>query len=95
MTERCMDRFALNWNKQSPKFKQTLQQKLISRGVEPTFKNCRAYWNGKIRPYKDTRTGQVRHLHIRDIIINKRRFKNGPSRPMANQNRRKKRRFNR
>ena len=88
----CMDRFASNWNKESPKFRQTLQQKVMVRGMEPTFDNCRNYWNGKIRSYKDTRTGNVEHMHIKDILINKRRNKYGTSRPMENKHRKKNRR---
>jgi hypothetical protein len=90
-----MDKFRSNWNKESPKFRQTLQQKLMVRGVEPTYDNCRNYWYGRIRPYKNPR-GNVEHMHIRDIKIaekRERRNKNGPTRPMAKRHRHKKRRF--
>jgi len=94
MKGKNLDRGFFNrcWNKESPKFRQRLCQKLMNKGVEPTYNNCKSYWFGSIKPYKHPKTGSVEHLHIK--VIRKRRRIYGPTRPMENQNRNKKRRFN-
>ena len=84
------------WNKESPKSRDSLKQKLINKGIEPTQINCYEYWMGYIRPWKDTR-GNVNHLNpyrneafMRSIGRNK----YGTPFNMARQNKKKKRRFN-
>ena len=54
--------FDLIWNKESPKSRQKLMQKLICRDIEPTKENCRDYWMGFIRPFPDGR-GDVFHCN--------------------------------
>jgi len=95
MTEQCLVNFRACWNKESKKFRQTLIQKLQCRGVEPTYKNCKDFYYGSIKAYKDPRNGIIEHIHIKDIIKNKRRHSNnGTTRPMAKRDRYKKRKFN-
>ena len=84
------------WNKESPKSRDSLKQKLINKGIEPTQINCYEYWMGYIRPWKDTR-GNVNHLNpyrneafMRSIGRNK----YGTPFNMARQNKKKKRRLN-
>tara|TARA_R100000963_G_C4630247_1_gene95525 strand:- start:9 stop:365 length:357 start_codon:yes stop_codon:yes gene_type:complete len=48
--------FDVIWNKESPKSRQKLMQKVICRGLEPTKENCRDYWMGYIRPFNDRGT---------------------------------------
>ena len=50
------------WNKESPKSRQKLMQKLICRDIEPTKENCRDYWMGFIRPFPNGR-GDVFHCN--------------------------------
>lgn len=96
MKEQCLDKFKSSWEKESTKFRHTLIQKLQNKGVEPTYENCKDYYEGRIKPYKDTRSGDVSHIHIREIIKNERRKKRErTTRPMAKRHRHKKRRFNR
>jgi hypothetical protein len=93
MTGVCLDNFKERWGKESNKFRHTLIQKLQSRGVEPSYENCKNYFEGRIKPYKDPRSGIVSHIHIRDIIKNERRNKKrGTTRPMEKKYRHKKRR---
>ena len=54
--------FDLIWNKESPKSRQKLMQKLICRDIEPTKENCRDYWMGFIRPFPNGR-GDVFHCN--------------------------------
>ena len=84
------------WNKESPKSRDTIKQKLINKGIEPTQVNCYEYWMGYIRPWKDTR-GNVNHLNpyrneafMRSIGRNK----YGTPFNMERRNKKKKRRFN-
>ena len=84
------------WNKESPKSRDSLKQKLINKGIEPTQINCYEYWMGYIRPWKDTR-GNVNHLNpyrneafMRSIGRNK----YGTPFNMERRNKKKKRRFN-
>ena len=50
------------WNKEAPKIRDTIKQKLIVRGIEPTQLNCYEYWMGYIKPWKNTR-GDISHLN--------------------------------
>ncbi len=88
----CLVNFKSCWEKESNKFRHTLIQKVKSRGMEPTYKNCKNYFEGRIKAYKDPRSGRVSHIHIRDYIKQKRRDKRGTTRPMEKRNRYKKRR---
>ena len=47
------------------KMVQRLMEKVKIRGMEPTEDNCRDYWMGYIRYYKDTWTGQDHHVNPR------------------------------
>ena len=57
--------FDIIWNKESPKSRQKLMQKLICRDIEPTKENCRDYWMGYIRYYINPITGHGRHVNPR------------------------------
>ena len=57
--------FDIIWNKESPKSRQVIMQKVICRGLEPTKENCRDYYMGYIRYYVDGWTGQGHHLNPR------------------------------
>ena len=48
--------FDIIWNKESPKSRQTIMQKVICRGLEPTKENCRDYYMGYIRPFNNRGT---------------------------------------
>ena len=84
------------WGKEATKTRDSIKQKLINKGIEPTQQNCYEYWMGYITPWKDTR-GNVHHLNpyrneafMRSIGRNK----YGTPFNMARQNKKKKRRFN-
>ena len=47
------------------KMVQRLMEKCKIRGLEPTEENCRDYWMGYIRYYKDAWTGQDYHINPR------------------------------
>ena len=90
------ENFLRIWNKESPKSRDSIKQKLINKGIEPTQINCYEYWMGYIRPWKDTR-GNVNHLNpyrneafMRSIGRNK----YGTPFNMERRNKKKKRRFN-
>ena len=48
--------FDIIWNKESPKSRQVIMQKVICRGLEPTKENCRDYYMGYTRPFNDRGT---------------------------------------
>ena len=88
------DAFLRIWGKESSKSRNTIMQKLVNKGIEPTQINCYEYWMGYIRPWKDTR-GNVTHLNpyrnesfMRSIGRNK----YGTPFNMARRNKEKKRR---
>ena len=88
------DAFLRIWGKESSKSRQTIMQKLVNKGIEPTQINCYEYWMGYITPWKDTR-GDVVHLNpyrneafMRSIGRNK----YGTPFNMARRNKKKKRR---
>jgi hypothetical protein len=91
MTEQCStDVFDRCWGKNNPKFRQTIIQKVVNKGLEPTKETCRNHWLGVIKPYTYPKSGRVEHLHIDDI--NKRRKIYGTARSMENKHRKKDRR---
>ena len=47
------------------KMRMRLMAKCVQRGVEPTEDNCRDYWMGYIRHYKDAWTGEDYHINPR------------------------------
>ena len=47
------------------KMVQRLMEKCKIRGLEPTEENCRDYWMGYVRYYKDAWTGQDYHINPR------------------------------
>ena len=84
------------WGKEASKVRDTIKQKLLNRGIEPTQLNCYEYWMGYIKPWKDTR-GDVTHLNpyrnegfMRSIG----RTKYGTTFNMARRNKKKERRTN-
>ena len=88
------DTFLRIWSKEATKTRDSIKQKLINKGIEPTQINCYEYWMGYIRPWKDTR-GNVTHLNpyrnesfMRSIGRNK----YGTPFNMAGRNKKKKRR---
>ena len=91
MKEQNLDKDFFNkcWDKKSSKFRHTIYQKVVNKGIEPTFLNCKRYWYGLIKPYKNPKTGNVEHLHVKEI--KKRRRIYGTTRPMENKYRKKNR----
>ncbi len=60
------DAFDKIWAKgKQNKMVQRLMAKCVQRGLEPTEDNCRDYWMGYIRYYKDAHTGMEYHLNPR------------------------------
>ena len=47
------------------KMVQRLMEKCKIRGLEPTEENCRDYWMGYVRYYKDAWTGEDYHINPR------------------------------
>ena len=65
------------------KMVQRLMSKCQLRGLEPTEENCRDYWMGYIRYYKDGWTGQGYHVNPRKnkiLMKQLKRNKNGNTR---------------
>ena len=58
MTKAKREQFTTIWNK-GGKSKDTLIQKVRTRGLEPTEKNCFEYYMGWIRPFVVTKWGKV------------------------------------
>ena len=84
------------WRKKGSKTRDSIKQKLIVRGIEPTQMNCYEYWMGYIKPWKDTR-GRIHHLNpYRNEVFmrNIGRTKYGTPYNMARRNKKAKRRFN-
>ena len=80
------------WNKMSKKSRQTIYQKVTNRGLEPTYEVCKEYWLGNIQPYKSPKSGNVVHIHIKDMKKRKRLDENS-TRTMENNNRHKRRAY--
>ena len=89
MKECSVDFFNRCWEKKSLKFKHSIVQKVMNKGIEATQENCRNYWLGLIRPYTYPKSGRVVHLHVKDI--KKRRRIYGTPRSMENKYRKKNR----
>ena len=88
------DIFLKIWEKEASKTRDSIKQKLIVRGIEPTQLNCYEFWMGYIKPWKNTR-GDISHLNpyrnegfMRSIG----RTKYGTTFDMARRNKKKKRR---
>ena len=62
MNQYKKDNFTRIWNKESPKSRDTLKQKVIMRGLQPTEKNCFEYYMGFINSFMD-RGGNTKHLN--------------------------------
>ena len=86
------------------KMVQRLMAKCVQRKLEPTEENCRDYWMGYIRYYKDAHSNQEYHINprknkvlMKQLKRNKhdyKRRKTGkrkPSRKMGRRNSQKKR----
>ena len=89
------DIFLKIWDKEASKTRDSIKQKLIVRGIEPTQLNCYEYWMGYIRPWADVR-GNIHHINpfrneafMRSIGRNK----YGTPFKVANRNKKKKRKF--
>ena len=85
--------FDIIWNKESPKSRQKLMQKLICRDIEPTKENCRDYWMGYIRPFNIR--GTVIHcnpMKRQSLMRGIGRDKYGKPRRFTRTNKKKKRR---
>ena len=60
------EQFNRIWKKgKTNKTVQSLMQKVSLRGLEPTEDNCRDYYMGYVRYYKDDLTNQTMHLNPR------------------------------
>jgi len=78
--------------KKAGKMKCKLQAKVKQRGLEATYENCRDYYLGAIKPYRNTR-GNVHHLHSKhDRKIIWRMKNDGRKQSIPRQNKYKKRR---
>ncbi len=65
MSERW-DTFDRIWAKgKNGKMRMRLMAKCVQRGLEPTEENCRDYWMGYIRYYKDGYSGKEYHINPR------------------------------
>jgi len=83
------------WAKNN-KAKCRLMDKVKVRGLEPTYRICKDYWMGKIKPFQNSYTGKVTHLNYRTDwkeIQRIRRNTNGKPQRVSGQNRPQKRRF--
>ena len=60
------EQFNKIWAKgKSNKTVQSLMQKVTIRGLEPTEDNCRDYYMGYVRYYKNDISGQIYHINPR------------------------------
>ena len=60
------DTFDRIWAKgKTNKMVQRLMEKCKIRGLEPTEENCRDYWMGYVRYYKDAHSGKDYHVNPR------------------------------
>ena len=82
------------WGKEATKTRDSIKQKLIVRGIEPTQINCYEFWMGYIKPWKNPR-GDITHLNpYRNEVFMRSigRTKYGTPFNMARRNKKKKRR---
>ncbi len=85
----------INIWKKAGKMKCRLISKVEQRGLEATYENCRDYYLGMIKPYRNVR-GDVVYLHRkRDSKIIWRMENDGRTQSVQRQNKHKKRRFKR
>ena len=86
--------FDIIWNKESPKSRQVIMQKVICRGLEPTKENCRDYYMGYIRPFNNRGTFiHCNHMKSQILMRGLGRDKYGKPRKFTGRNKTKKRRF--
>ena len=86
--------FDIIWNKESPKSRQVIMQKVICRGLEPTKENCRDYYMGYIRPFNNRGTTvHCNPMKTQSLMRSLGRDKYGKPRRFTGRNKTKKRRF--
>lgn len=82
------DTFDRIWVKgKNGKMRMRLMAKCTQRGIEPNEENCRDYWMGYIRFYKDAYSGNTYHINPRkhkSIMKSLRRSKNETGRRRQN-----------
>ena len=87
------EQFNRIWAKgKSNKTVQSLMQKVTIRGLEPTEDNCRDYYMGYVRYYKNDISGQVYHINPRknkQIMKQLKRSRNAKNNQGRNKGRRK------
>jgi len=87
------EQFNRIWAKgKSNKTVQSLMQKVTIRGLEPTEDNCRDYYMGYVRYYKNDISGQVYHINPRknkQIMKQLKRSRNAKNNQRGNKGRRK------
>ena len=85
--------FDIIWNKESPKSRQVIMQKVICRGLEPTKENCRDYYMGYTRPFNDRGTTvHCNPMKSKSLMRRLGRDKYGKPRRFTGRNKTKKRR---
>ena len=85
--------FDIIWNKESPKSRQVIMQKVICRGLEPTKENCRDYYMGYTRPFNDRGTTvHCNPMKSQSLMRRLGRDKYGKPRRFTGRNKTKKRR---
>ena len=85
--------FDIIWNKESPKSRQVIIQKVICRGLEPTKENCRDYYMGYIRPFNNRGTTvHCNPMKSQSLMRRLGRDKYGKPRRFTGRNKTKKRR---
>jgi len=83
----------INFWKKAGKMKCRIVSKVEQRGIEPSFENCRDYYLGMIKPYRNIK-GDVQYLHKkRDRKIIWRMKNDGRTQSVSRHNKSKKRRF--
>ena len=86
--------FDIIWNKESPKSRQVIMQKVICRGLEPTKENCRDYYMGYISPFNNRGTFiHCNPMKSQSLMRGLGRDKYGKPRKFTGRNKTKKRRF--
>ena len=87
------EQFNRIWAKgKSNKTVQSLMQKVTIRGLEPTEDNCRDYYMGYVRYYKNDISGQIYHINPRknkQIMKQLKRSRNAKNNQRGNKGRRK------
>lgn len=83
--------FSNMWKKNN-KMKCKMMAKVEQRGWEPTYDNCRDYYIGLIKPFKNPRSGMTEHLHLQKDRRQIWRLNYGRTESVPRQNKHKKRR---